>query len=33
MLMLYKKKCYDSLPGDLKQRLDDLIKSCKEGRL
>jgi len=28
-LTLYKQKYYDSLPGDLKQRLDDLIKSCK----
>ncbi|GAJ21363.1 unnamed protein product, partial [marine sediment metagenome] len=29
-LTLYKQKHYDSLPGDLKQQLDDLIKSCKE---
>ncbi len=26
---LYKKKYYDSLSRDLKQKLDDLIKSCK----
>jgi len=32
MLTLYKQKYYDSLPGDLKQRLDDLIKSCKKER-
>jgi arylsulfatase A-like enzyme/cytochrome c-type biogenesis protein CcmH/NrfG len=29
-LTLYKKKYYDSLSGDLKQQVDDLIKSCKE---
>jgi tetratricopeptide (TPR) repeat protein len=29
-LTLYKQKNYDSLSGDLKQQLDDLIKSCKE---
>ncbi len=27
---LYKQKYYDSLPGNLKQRLDALIRSCRE---
>ena len=27
---LYKQKYYDSLPADQKQKLDELIKSCKE---
>jgi tetratricopeptide (TPR) repeat protein len=29
-LTLYKQKYYDFLPQDLKQQLDDLIKSCRE---
>jgi arylsulfatase A-like enzyme/Flp pilus assembly protein TadD len=29
-LTLYKQKNYDSLSGDAKQQLDELIKSCKE---
>jgi arylsulfatase A-like enzyme len=29
-LTLYKQKYYDSLSGDFKQKLDDLIKNCKE---
>jgi arylsulfatase A-like enzyme/lipopolysaccharide biosynthesis regulator YciM len=29
-LTLYKQKYYDSLPADLKQQLDDLIRSCRE---
>jgi len=32
-LTLYKQKHYDSLSGDLKQLLDDLIKSCKEKKM
>jgi len=31
-LTLYKQKYYDSLPPDLRQQLDDLIKSCREER-